>query len=333
MSAVKAAGGFAQTAFATLKFRNFGKVAGGSEVLDFGMGQRKLRHQGQFHRTQIGRAQRYIRLNLNESLTLNRIAREAGSSSYHFVRLFLAYTGETPFDFLRRIRMATALRMLQEDPAGAVTEIALSVGYETPSAFNKVFRKTLEMNPREFRNLGKERQYEVIYLLSKPRLQKEIRMNLTSSPKMVTRPTTHYVFLQRQGPFSEIAPPTWDAMFPLLASQVEDKERVEFLGLSGIDRTKPGEDSMIYQAGVAVKQAPAKELKGLQYRKIDGGKYARFLLIGPYSQIAAAFDRIFKTLAEKKIELREEFCIENYLNDPKETSEDQLQTEILIPAA
>lgn len=80
------------------------------------MAERRLKHHRQFHRSQIGRAQRYIRMNLDEPLTLNRIAKEAGSSSFHFVRLFLAYTGETPFDFLRRIRLATALRMLEEDP-------------------------------------------------------------------------------------------------------------------------------------------------------------------------------------------------------------------------
>lgn len=297
------------------------------------MAKRKLRQQSQFHRSQIGRAQRYIRLKLNEPLTLHCIAREAGSSSYHFVRLFLAYTGETPFDFLRRIRMTTALRMLQEDPEGAITEIALSVGYETPSAFNKVFKKSLEMSPRDFRKLGKEKQYDVVYLLSKPRLQKEINMNLTSNPEMVTRPTTHYVFLQRQGPFAEIAPPTWEAMFPILADQIEQQDILEFLGLSGIDRTKLGEDAMIYQAGVALRHPPAAPLKGLQYRKIEAGKYARFLLIGIYSHIWSAFDQVFKTLAEKKIALREEFCMENYLNDPKVTPEDQLQTEILIPAA
>src|SRR5215469_17244555 len=113
------------------------------------MVQRKLRHQSQFHRSQIGRAQRYIRHNLYEPLTLYEIAREAGSSSYHFARLFLAYTGETPFDFLRRIRMTQALRMLHEDAECAVTEIALGVGYETPSAFNKVFKKLLQMSPRD----------------------------------------------------------------------------------------------------------------------------------------------------------------------------------------
>lgn len=297
------------------------------------MARRKLRHQSQFHRSQIGRAKRYIRLNLNEPLTLHQIARQAGSSSYHFARLFLAYAGETPFDFLRRIRVATALRMLQEDPEGAVTEIALDVGYETPSAFNKAFKKILQISPRDFRKLGKEEQYEVIYRLIKQRVRKEITMNLTKGIEIVTRPTTHYVFLEKRGPFAEVAPPTWDEMFPLIATQIAQKEIVEFLGLSGIDRTRMGEEGMIYQAGVAVSHPPSTTMKELQYRKIESGKYARFLLTGPYAHIGSAFDQVFKALAEKNVELREEFCIENYLNDPKVTPEDQLQTELLIPAA
>ena len=91
-------------------------------------------------------------------MSLSWIAREAGSSSYHFARLFQAYVGETPFEFLRRIRLVTALRMLQEDADVSVTEVALSVGYETSASFNKSFRKTLDLTPSDFRNLGKEGQ-------------------------------------------------------------------------------------------------------------------------------------------------------------------------------
>src|SRR5205823_4930829 len=36
-------------------------------------------------------------------------------------------------------------------------------------------------------------------------------------------------------------------------------------------------------------------------------------------------------LAEKKVELRPEFCIESYLNDPRVTPEDQLKTDLLVP--
>ena len=297
------------------------------------MATSKREYQTQFHRSQIGRAQRYIRLNVNEPLTLTKIAREAGSSSYHFARLFLAYTAETPFEFLRRIRLVTALRMLQEDPEGSITEIALSVGYETPSAFNKVFKKTLNMSPRDFRNLGKDGQYEAIYRLSRPKLEKEIAVNLTPGFEIVERPSTHYVFLEKHGPFAEVAPPTWDELFPLLNTQLDQKKIISYLGLSTIDKTKLGEEAMIYEAGVGVSTAPEKPLKGLQYKKLRPGKYARFLLTGPYPQIWRAFNQIFKILAESKMELRPEFCIENYLNDPKITPEDQLKTELLVPVA
>jgi len=292
----------------------------------------KKAHQSQFHRSQIGRAQRYIRLHLGQQMSLDRVAQEAGSSSYHFARLFNAYVGETPFEFLRRLRLVNALRMLQEDAEVSVTEIALCVGYDTPASFNKAFRKLLEMNPGNFRKLGKERQDEVIYALSRPRPLKEITMSLTPNFEAITRPLTHYVFLEKRGPFAEVAPPLWNDLMPLLPPLNQQQIR-EYLGVSGIDKSKPGEESMIYQAGVACGEKPEKLFNGLQHRAIKPGKYARFLLTGPYSQIWPAFDRIFQTLADKKVELRPEFCIENYLNDPRCTPEQQLQTELLVPIA
>jgi AraC family transcriptional regulator len=292
----------------------------------------KKAHQSQFHRSQIGRAQRYVRLHMAEPLTLARIAREAGSSSYHFARLFQAYVGETPFEFIRRIRLATALRMLLEDPDASVTEIALNIGYVTSAAFNKIVRKTLDLTPGDFRKLGKERQDALIYALSQPRYLKEINVNLTSDFEAVTRPLTHYVFLEKRGPFAEVAPPLWNDLMPLL-QHIDPPEVREFLGVSGVDKTRPGEDAMIYQAGVALAHNPDGLPAGLQHRAIRSGRYARFLLTGPYSQIWTAFDKIFKTLAEKSVTLRPEFCIENYLNDPRNTPEDQLQTELLVPIA
>jgi AraC-like DNA-binding protein/DNA gyrase inhibitor GyrI len=290
----------------------------------------KKAHQSQFHRSQVGRAQRYIRLHLTERMTLTRIAREAGSSSYHFARLFHAYTAETPFEFLRRLRLVTALRMLQEDPNASVTEIALDIGYETSAAFNKSFRKTLNMSPGDFRKLGKESQHDVIYDLSRPRLLKEIRMSLTLEFELVTRALTHYIYLEKHGPFPEIAPPLWNELMPLI-QQLDQQKIREYLGLSGIDKTKVGEETMIYQAGVGMAEDPGKLPNGMRHRAIKPGKYARFILIGPYSHIWMAFDKIFKTLADKKVELRPEFCIENYVNDPRVTPEDQLKTELLVP--
>lgn len=292
----------------------------------------KRAHQSQFHRSQIGRAQRYIRLHLAEPLNLARLSREAGSSSFHFTRLFQAYVGEAPFEFIRRIRLVAALRLLQDDPDATVTEVALSIGYDTAAAFNKSVRKTTGLAPRDFRKLGKELQDTLIYDLSQPRRLKEVNMNLTLEFEPVFRPLTHYVFLEKRGPFAEVAPPLWNDLMAHIQG-IDQQEVREYLGVTGVDKTRPGEDAMIYQAGVALSYKPADLPWGLQQKSIRSGKYARFLLTGPYSQIWMAFDRIFKTLAEKKVALRPEFCIENYLNDPRVTPEDQLRTELLVPIA
>ena len=46
-----------------------------------------------------------------------------------------------------------------------------------------------------------------------------------------------------------------------------------------------------------------------------------------------ACGRVFEIVAEKKIPMRDDYCVENYTNDPRTTPEEQLVTEILIPTA
>jgi DNA gyrase inhibitor GyrI len=114
--------------------------------------------------------------------------------------------------------------------------------------------------------------------------------------------------------------------------QLDPHEICEYWGMSGIDETRFDSNAMVYQAGVTL--ANRIELRaGLLHREINKGKYARFVLRGPYAKIWMAFDQVFKVLAEKKVALRSEFYIENYLNDPRVTPEDELKTELLIPIA
>jgi len=69
----------------------------------------------------------------------------------------------------------------------------------------------------------------------------------------------------------------------------------------------------------------------LEYAKFEGGKYSRFILTAPYSDLPEARGRVFEIVSETKIRLRGDYCIENYANDPRTTPEQQLVTEILIP--
>jgi DNA gyrase inhibitor GyrI len=69
----------------------------------------------------------------------------------------------------------------------------------------------------------------------------------------------------------------------------------------------------------------------LRYEEFAGGKYSRFVLRGPYSNLPMACGRVFEIVEKTKLQRRDDFCIEHYANDPKTTPEDQLITEILIP--
>ncbi|MBY0416052.1 MAG: AraC family transcriptional regulator [Bdellovibrionales bacterium] len=288
----------------------------------------KLTH---FHRSQIGRAQRFIRLNSAEDLSLKKIAKEAGSSEYHFGRMFLAYTGETTFTYLRRIRLLTALKMLQEDNECPITEIALSVGYETHSAFNKIFKATLKISPSDFRHLGQAEKNKLLYDLSITPIEKETPMNLNLKPEIISRPAINLVYVEKSGIFKEVAMPTWYELIPLVDKNIPKDTIREFLGISIMDSQTQDESTMYYGAGVVVTEEPKKLPKGLQYKKMLGGAYAKFMLVGPTHQVWDAFDKIFRVLAESKIKLRPGACIENYLSNPELVPENELVTELLVP--
>jgi effector-binding domain-containing protein len=151
-------------------------------------------------------------------------------------------------------------------------------------------------------------------------------MKLTQEPEIVTWPETHYVFVEKIGPFQDTAPKAWQEVHPLVT---RISERNKITGYMSLYKAGP----KIYRAGVSV-AAEAKNLpENLRYEKFKGGKYSRFVLTGSYANLPEASGRVFEIVAEKKIQMRDDYCIENYTNDPRTTPEDQLVTEILIPTA
>jgi AraC family transcriptional regulator len=98
----------------------------------------------------VTRSIRTIDRHSNAPLTLNRLAREAGLSPYHFLRTFERLTGVTPHQYVRRVRLREAARRLVEE-AGTVLDIALDCGFGDVSNFNRAFRTEFGRSPLAFR--------------------------------------------------------------------------------------------------------------------------------------------------------------------------------------
>ena len=151
-------------------------------------------------------------------------------------------------------------------------------------------------------------------------------MNLTEEPEIVTWPETHYVFIERIGPFMTTASLSWQDLHRLLPQIAENNQITGFMSLYKIG-------PKIYRAGVSLSAPPVKLPEDLAYEKFDGGKYCRFVLTGSYSGLPEASGRAWAIVAERNIQLRDSYAIENYVNNPATAPEEQLITEILIPTA
>jgi DNA gyrase inhibitor GyrI len=149
-------------------------------------------------------------------------------------------------------------------------------------------------------------------------------MKLTEIPELVNWPETLYLFLERVGPFQNTAHAAWQELHARVSDISKNSQITGYLSLY---KREP----KIYRAGVSVASEPSTLPKGLEFQKFSDGKYSRFVLTGPYSDLPAASGRVFEIVAERKIRMRDDYCIENYLTDARTAPHDQDITEILTP--
>ena len=74
------------------------------------------------------------------------LARLVGLSAGHLHRAFRETTGQTPLEFINRRRVERAAAILAtEEPT--IAEVALRVGFLSPSHFSRTFRRVTGRNP------------------------------------------------------------------------------------------------------------------------------------------------------------------------------------------
>ena len=90
----------------------------------------------------------------HEQVDLDGAAQQAGLSPFHFLRLFAKVIGATPHQYLVRLRLRHAARLLADEER-AITDIALDVGFSDLSNFVRTFHRAAGVSPRSFRKAAK----------------------------------------------------------------------------------------------------------------------------------------------------------------------------------
>jgi AraC-like DNA-binding protein len=95
-------------------------------------------------------ALRRIEAEADEPLALADLAREAGMSPYHFLRVFKRVVGLTPHQFVLRTRLHRAAVRLRRSDA-SISAISFDAGFNDLSTFNRRFRQVMGVTPTVYR--------------------------------------------------------------------------------------------------------------------------------------------------------------------------------------
>jgi AraC family transcriptional regulator len=101
---------------------------------------------------QVRRVTSYMSERLDQNVRLDELAALTSLSRSHFCTAFRHATGRTPHEWLTALRLEHARRLLLQDPKLRITDVALEVGYQTPSAFTAAFRRYSGTTPSGYRS-------------------------------------------------------------------------------------------------------------------------------------------------------------------------------------
>lgn len=224
----------------------------------------------------IGRTLDFIEENLQETLTLERLAEIACFSPFHFHRVFQALVGESVMDYVRKRRLTLAAeRLFYTD--GKVIDIALDSGFQYHESFNRAFKKYYGVTPN---------QYRAARTLSGPLLGKAylnkiiVRGGDIMEPKLITKPAFHIIGYELKtrnidGQNNKDIPEFWQIYIQkkLYENIPNPLNRKEELGICTDFSPETGE--FVYLIGMEVEEGTSAP-KGLVYRSFPEMQYAVF---------------------------------------------------------
>jgi AraC-like DNA-binding protein/ligand-binding sensor protein len=98
----------------------------------------------------VARAKHFIAQNQDSAICLASVAKAVNTSTFYFCKLFKRTTGLTFTDYLARVRIERAKKLLL-DPNRRVSEVAYDVGFQSLPHFNRVFRRVAGESPTNYR--------------------------------------------------------------------------------------------------------------------------------------------------------------------------------------
>jgi AraC family transcriptional regulator len=274
------------------------------------------------YRQRILQVQLFIQGNLDGDLSLERLARVAHFSPYHFHRIFRGLVGEGVYEYVRRLRLESAAMALKTTGRD-VLQIALDAGYGAHEAFTRAFRQMFGVSPSQYRagNQPAPRQPEV-----------SVMSALAAPPdvRIENQPARRVLFLRNIGPYCT-AGQTFQKLMGYAFRKGLFRPGALVIGICHDDPDVTPPEKIRCDCALTVgDDVSADGEYGIQ--TIEGGVCAVATHRGPYEKLQDSYRWLYGTwLPSSGREPRHAPVYEVYRNNPQETKPDDLVTDIYIP--
>ena len=247
--------------------------------------------------------------------------------------MFLAMTGESIADLVRRLRLERAAWRLRHEPVD-VTEAALDAGYRSAEAFSRAFRRGFGMSPSRYRTAWPPPRFggqalEVRYYPGERRIEIDPPSGETNMDiRIESLGDIRAARIRHIGPYNEVGQ-CFERLLEWAGSVGARPGRVLVLSYDDPDTVAP--ENLRSDACVEL-DTDTPPPPGITVETLPAGRYAIYAHRGPYDGIPEAFRRLFELwLPQSGEEVDDRPCIEIFHNSPLDTRPEELLTDLCLP--
>lgn len=279
------------------------------------------------YRSRIHRALEYARIHIEDNPSLADLAGAAAFSPFHFHRIFAAFVGETPAEHIRRLRLEKAASELLMRPAAPVTDIALSCGFATPSAFSRDFRARFGVTPRSYRERRGGRQVPRTTTRRGTGLNAELRADY----RIADLPAMRLAYCSHVGPYGPGLGRAWGTLMRWAGPRGLLDPGARTYGVSWDNPEVTDGNKLRYDACLEVPPGTAGTDE-VFIRDLSPYRCIVLPYRGPERGLSAAYERLYyRILPESACEPEDFPAFERYLAPPRGIFVRRFDLEIHLP--
>lgn len=277
----------------------------------------------------------YMENNYSGNIRLEDIAASANFSPFHFHRIFSSLYGETPGEYLRRLRLEKSAELLNTYPDYSITRIAMETGFSSSSVFARAFQNNFGTTASAFRKKSVEQRMlrsirRPVASLNRPEREfplVEIRLMEPLDLYYVRSMTGYNTLIQK----------AWSKLFSWAFSRGVIRSGTRLFGIPMDDPEITNESKCRYFASLSSddRYLPLEPDAPVEWMHLDKGWYAVFLFKGEPSEIPLLYRYVYGVwLPESGYQPDNRPSLEEYsLNNlrPGSPSQTILEYSLLLP--